>query len=119
MFLKGNCYSRGASLAGSGMGSAGVWGERGWGHADCCEDTFAGRLANIFCSGAWGRLRIASGRWPRALGAFQDEGAAVSEMGGNGVVAHAKERRDGGEGFEPQMEQMDADCGVVGEGGWR
>jgi hypothetical protein len=47
----------------------------------------------IFRSGAWGSLRIASGRWSLALGAFQDEGAAVSEMGGNGVGAHAKERR--------------------------
>jgi hypothetical protein len=35
----------------------------------------------IYRSGSSGILRIASGRWPRALGAFQDEGAAVSEIG--------------------------------------
>lgn len=51
----------------------------------------------IFGSGAWGSLRIASGRWPRVLGVFQDEGAAVSEMGGDGSGAHAKGRRVCGE----------------------
>ena len=81
-------------MAGSGMGGAGSGGEEGWWHAEFCEDMFAGRLANDFSQGCLGKFADCFG--PLALGVFQDEGAADSEMGGNGVGARATERRSEG-----------------------